>query len=303
MTRVSSKDSLIDQYYTRNHIVDICVDKIYENCDLSNCTLIDTSCGNNYFGYKLGIEHYVFDISLPKNIHRSDKTKQISNENFLNSNLPKFDKTIMGFNPPYGLRNMITKKFLTKIFNYKPTYIALILLKPTSTQWNIPGYKILFKQDLPVNSFVIQKNIPTEFIIWEFKTHEPITSFLPRAKIQKFKHDIATISRSKTYNVRHWCSIAIRYCGVNAGAHYYIFHHNNIYFHDYNKNIHQKVDKTKHKIPNVFTVVNFNRNLTKESLEKIVLFCFGKSSQYINTKALRYNFNTSDVVKIFRELV
>ena len=304
MTRIESSNSLLDQYYTKREVIDDCVEKINECCDLSNHVLIDTSCGNNYFGYKLNIPHYSYDICLPRNTFRSNKTKQLSNVNFLDCDLPNIEsgKTIMGFNPPYGLRNRLAKDFITKIFHYKPGYIALILLKPINNDWVIPGYNIIYKCDLPVDSFISDKNIPTEFIIWKWETDKPITSFLPRAKTLKYRGNKATITRSTRYNVRHWCSIAVRYCGVNAGSHYYIFHHNTVYFHDYSKGVHKKIDAPLHKLSNVFTIINFKKNYTLETLEKIVLFYFNESKRYINKNAIRYNFNTGDVVKIFNEL-
>jgi hypothetical protein len=304
MSRIELKMSLLDQYYTKHRVIDSCISIIKQHCDLSDCTLIDTSCGNNYFGFKLNIPHYSYDICLPENIFQSNKTIRIAREDFLSCQLPVItDKSIMGFNPPYGLRNQLTKQFLTKIFEYKPTYIVLVLLKPINNNWSIPGYKVLFKQDLSPDSFISDKQIPTEFIIWEYHTDETIISFLPRAKIQKYTGTLVNISRTTRYNVRHWCSIAVRYCGVNAGYHYYIFHHNKVYFHDYLKGIHRLVDSPLHKLTNVFTIINFNKNYNLESLNKIVLFCFKESKKYINKKALRYNFNTGDVVKIFNQLM
>jgi predicted RNA methylase len=304
MTRIESSNDLLDQYYTKRNVIDSCVSIINKYCDLSGLTLIDTSCGNNYFAFKLNIPHYSYDICLPETVFQSNKTIKITNGNFLGCQLPNgIGNTIMGFNPPYGLRNQMTKQFLTKIFKYKPKYIALILLKPINNNWVIPGYNVLYKQDLPSDSFISDKEIPTEFIIWEYCTNEPISTFLPRAKIQKFKGDLVSISRTTRYNVRHWCSIAVRYCGVNAGYHYYIFHHNNVYFHDYSKGIHKLVDSPIHKLSNVFTIVNFKKNYTLDSLERIVLFCFKESGKYINKKAIRYNFNTGDVVKIFQQLL
>jgi hypothetical protein len=311
MSRVINSKSLLDQYYTKKSIVDFCIRKIRKYCDLENTILIDSSCGDNYFAYKLDIPHYSYDICLPISLFQSIKTKQIISSDFLKSELPQINpefKSIIGFNVPYGLRNQLSKQFLLKIYNYSPDYITLILLKPITNNWIIPGYTILFQKDLPRFSFEIEKNIPTEFIIWKRNKDEnkiELPTFLPRAKIIKHDSSLAKVSRSKKDTVRPWCSIAVRFCGVNAGNHYYIFHHNKIYFHDYtleNKLI-KIVDQPLHVLPNVFTIINFKKNLSLESLNKIVLFCFKQSSKYINKNALRYNFNTSDVARIFNDLV
>lgn len=304
LSRVQCKDVLLDQYYTKKEVIKFCVNKIKRTINLTGMTLIDTSCGNNYFGATLDIPHYSFDICLPEIIFQTDKTRRITTCDFLSDDtiLPKVSgKTIMGFNPPYGLRNELTKKFLLKMYNWSPDYIVVVLLKSSTSKWEIPNYSRLLAIDLPVNSFEINKKIPTEFLIFR-KRIVTINDFLPRAKIQKYDNSYASIKRSENIKPGE-CSIAVRYCGANAGAHYYIFHHNNIYFWDYNKFLISRLDKPKHSIPNVFTVINFKQNMSLGDLERIVKLIKRESKWYINKNAIRYNFNTGSVIKIFKKII
>ncbi len=304
--RIKERKNLLDCYYTKPEIIDKCVEYIYQYCDISNHLLIDTSCGTNYFAYKMNMPSISVDVN--PNIKFKTKQNKILEYNFLKIKLKCNKPLIMGFNPPFGLRNELSKKFLKKIYLYKPEYITIILLNSTSIKWNFPNYQTLYTWDIPNDSFYNEKtiyNIPCKFYILKRKElfiEQEDYDFLPRAIRYKSKNNNYSIKRSLTILPNNWCSIAVRYCGVNAGKHYYIYHHNQIYFYDYNKSIFEKIHTIKHKILNVFTVINFSKNISFKSLENIVDYLYNESTNYINYKGIRYNFNTSDVKRIMDSL-
>ena len=137
MKRVQERKVLKDQYYTNPDIIETCVEIIHQHIDQRNLWLLDTSCGNNYFAHEMGLPHISIDIE-PNNCFVSKKTKQIITGDFLTHDIELPDKEfIVGFNPPFGLRNQLAKQFLRKMFHLKPKYLALILLTPTNKKgWN-----------------------------------------------------------------------------------------------------------------------------------------------------------------------
>lgn len=299
MTRVEQKGSLKDQYYTNNKIIEQCVNDIKEKIETNNLWLLDCSCGNNYFAYLMNLPHISIDIE-PINCYRNNKTIDIITNDFLTTdiNLPE-KEFIMGFNPPFGLRNQMTIKFLNKLYKYKPNYLAIILL--SSKNWNFKGYNKLIEKILPHNSFVWNnkpKNVPCTFFLLERNNDligEP--TFLLKNKHYKLETKECVVKRSKTDKPSEY-SIAVRYVGAYAGYQYYIFFKGKVYYIDYKKNINILIDKPKHIIQDVFTLIHFSKKRELIDLYKIVEKIFMSSHKYLDKIAIRTNFNTNDVKRI-----
>jgi hypothetical protein len=300
----------LDQYYTKTSIIHRCVDIIHQSIDLDNYIYVDSSCGNNYFAHCLGIPHYSIDLQLPKHVFINKTTNLVLQQDFLSwkgKQISGGSKLIMGFNPPYGERNNLTKQFIHKMTLFSPDYLALILLKPSSRNtWKIGGYTPMHVLDLPANSFYVSQDIPSQFILFR-RNNFPISyPMITKTKPVKYNGNLdLCISRTYTTKIRKWCSIAVRYCGVNAGNHYYIYHHNQLYFINFQKELSiVSLNTPKHKLYNsmVFTIINFTHNYTLLSLIKIVQKLFRHSQNCIDKSVLRYNYNTRDVICCMNKL-
>ena len=306
MRRVKERNNLRDQYYTTQDVVDHCVQLINKKIKRRNLWLLDCSCGDNYFAHQMKLPHVSIDIE-PKDCFVSQKTKQIITDNFLTAEIDLPDKEfIIGFNPPFGLRNDLAKKFLRKIFHYKPKYIALILLTPTNKNgWNFQGYKTLIEEQLPEESFVHNNKVTkvpcTFYLVEREQAPNKTPKFLPRNEKYTMKNKFFRVERNKTSKPSEYC-IAARFVGAYAGLQYYIFHEDDVYYIDYKKEITELVDEPKHKIQNVFTLVHAKHDMPMEHLFYIVHQIFMQKDEYMNKDAIRSNLNTNDVKRIIDQI-
>lgn len=304
MSRVQTKNDLKDQYYTSKQVVEQCVREIKNKINLADLWLLDSSCGNNYFAHMMGLPHISIDIE-PNDPYRSKNTMDLIQGDFLKQNIKLPEKEfIMGFNPPFGLRNELAKKFIRKLYKYNPKYLALILLN--NKNWNFPGYKTLIEKKLPKNCFVLNdnpKSVPCTFFLLERENPEEKTpAFLPKQKHYQLKTTKCVVKRGKNDKPSDY-SIGVRYVGAYAGNQYYVFYEGHIFYIDYMKQESLQLEKPKHKISNVFTLIHFNEKTDIYELYRIVHEIFMRHHEYMDKTAIRPNFNTNDVKKIIDEII
>ena len=156
----------LDKYYTKKEIVKFCLSKlILDNYDL----LIEPSAGNGAFYDE--IEHHNkigLDIS-PEN-------SNIIKQDWLKYKIDSFYKnTLIIGNPPFGINNILSTKFLKHAFSFQNVKtIAFILpnVYNKHTRQNIIpfGWRIKNIYPLPKNSFIFEnktKHIPCSFFIFD----------------------------------------------------------------------------------------------------------------------------------------
>lgn len=299
MSRIKQKNNLKDQYYTAPEIVDQCVRDIKKNIKMHDLWLLDSSCGNNYFAQEMGLPHISIDID-PVDCKTNSKTMDMIHGNFLTTDIQLPEKEfIMGFNPPFGLRNDLAKKFIRKLYKYKPKYLALILLN--NKNWNFHGYYTIIQKKLPKNCFVFNdkaKHVPCTFFLLErVQPIDNTPTFLPKNKHYRLKTKQCTVKRGKNDTPSDY-SIGVRFVGAYAGSQYYVFYKDNIFYIDYIKEQSIMVNEPKHKISNVFTLIHFHHHTHVHEMYSIIHDIYMKSHEYIDTTAIRPNFNTNDVKRI-----
>jgi len=106
------KRNTIDKYYTKDNIVDLCLNLVKQHIDINNNDLIiEPSAGNGSFisGIKELSTNYIFYDLDPENfeIVKQDYLLLDSNK-FINNNIH-----IIG-NPPFGRQSSIAIKFIKK---------------------------------------------------------------------------------------------------------------------------------------------------------------------------------------------
>ena len=138
-----------DKYYTPQHIVDKCVNKVKEIVADDVTEIIEPSAGNGAFIESLdnsfNCNKYYYDL-LPEH----DKIKQ---QDFLELDLEyKQGRVVIG-NPPFGNRSALIVKFFKKAVRLGD-YIAFIL--PISQLNNIKQlyeFDLLYSEDLGVRDY------------------------------------------------------------------------------------------------------------------------------------------------------
>jgi hypothetical protein len=212
---VGLKRDTIDKYYTKQSVVDLCIEYIrqYINIDTKNDLIIEPSAGNGAFipGIKSLSSKFLFFDLKPENI-------EILEQDYLEldpirlreiTNCKKIH--ILG-NPPFGRQSSLAIKFIKKSTTFADT-ISFILpksFKKDSLQKSFPlQFHLIFQIDLPPNSFLVDSqeyDVPCVFQIWEKRV-------TPR-DIQPILEPIHFTFVKKNENP----DISVRRIGVNAGV-------------------------------------------------------------------------------------
>ncbi len=207
------KRNTIDKYYTKDNIVDLCLNLVKQHIEINNNDLIiEPSAGNGSFisGIKDLSTNYIFYDLDPENI---EIVKQdyllLDSSKFINNNIHN-NIHIIG-NPPFGRQSSIAIKFIKKSceFCHSLSFILPKSFKKDSLKKSFPlRFHLIFEIDLPDKSFLVdgvEHNVPCVFQIWQKK--------LVNRDIIKKKEPLNFIFVNKTDNP----DISFRRVGVNAG--------------------------------------------------------------------------------------
>jgi hypothetical protein len=188
------KRNTIDKFYTKNNIVELCLNIFKQHIKLDiNELIIEPSAGDGSFSNKIKklTENYIFlDIEPINDILNND----ILNNDILNNDIlkqdylkfdynqieKKYDKIHIIGNPPFGRQSNMAIKFIKKSCEFCDS-ISFILpksFKKDSMKNSIPlNFHNIFEIDLPEKSFTlndVEYDVPCIFQIWIKKTNNRI---------------------------------------------------------------------------------------------------------------------------------
>jgi hypothetical protein len=204
------KRNIIDKYYTKDTVVDLCINLVKKNIQINRDDLIiEPSAGNGSFiaGIKSLTKNYKFYDLEPNN-------DEIIKQDYLlyeyNSS-ETYNKIHIIGNPPFGRQSSLANKFIKKSCEFCDS-ISFILpksFKKDSLKKIFPlNFHNISEIDLPENSFLVDNkshDVPCIFQIWEKKT---INRFV-KTKLEPLNF----IFVKKTENP----DISFRRIGINAG--------------------------------------------------------------------------------------
>ena len=201
----------IDKYYTKDSVVDLCLNFVTESLKInSNDLIIEPSAGNGSFiiGIKSLTNHFKFYDLEPDNDEIIKQDYLVYDYTNIKSIYEKIH--IIG-NPPFGRQSSLAIKFIKKSCEFCNS-ISFILpksFKKDSLKKSFPlNFHLIFEIDLPNKSFLvdgIEYNVETIFQIWE-KTN------VKRIIIENVE-PLNFMFVNKTDNP----NISFRRVGVNAG--------------------------------------------------------------------------------------
>jgi hypothetical protein len=204
------KRNIIDKYYTKDTVVDLCINLVKKNIQInSDDLIIEPSAGNGSFiaGIKSLTKNYKFYDLEPNNSEIIKQDYLLYEYNSIDIN----NKIHIIGNPPFGRQSSLAKKFIKKSCNYCNS-ISFILpksFKKDSFKKIFPlNFHLISEIDLPENSFLVDNkshNVPCIFQIWEKKT----VNRLVKTNLEP----IHFIFVKKTENP----DISFRRIGINAG--------------------------------------------------------------------------------------
>jgi len=205
------KRNTIDKYYTKNVVVDFCLNHFIKNIEIKPDDLvIEPSAGNGSFikGIKSITSNFKFYDLEPDN-------EEIIKQDYLLYDYGIIKKTfnkihIIG-NPPFGRQSSLTIKFIKKSCEFcdSVSFILPKSFKKDSLKKTFPlKFHLIFEIELPDKSFLvdgIEHNVPCIFQIWQKKT--------TNRDVNKKLEPLNFIFVKKTENP----DISFRRVGVNAG--------------------------------------------------------------------------------------
>ena len=163
----------IDKYYTKDSVVDLCLNFVTESLKInSNDLIIEPSAGNGSFiiGIKSLTNHFKFYDLEPDNDEIIKQDYLVYDYTNIKSIYEKIH--IIG-NPPFGRKSSLAIKFIKKSCEFCNS-ISFILpksFKNDSLKKSFPlNFHLIFEIDLPNKSFLvdgIEYNVETIFQIWE----------------------------------------------------------------------------------------------------------------------------------------
>ena len=154
---------LYDKYYTKPHVAQICIEKMLTVVP-AHAYFVEPSAGSGNFLFSETKK--AFDI-LPE-------SPLVTQADFLS--VPFFQENLCFYgNPPFGIRNSLTKQFIRKcVSTGGARWIAFILpkaYKKHTLQKVFPlSWSLVLSEDLPHDSFSCKGEdykIPCVFQVWE----------------------------------------------------------------------------------------------------------------------------------------
>ena len=206
------KRNTIDKYYTKDNVVELCLNNVKKYIQISlNDLIIEPSAGNGSFisGIKSITNNFKFYDLEPDN-------EEIIKQDYLEYDYVSARETyskihIIG-NPPFGRQSSLAIKFIKKSCEFC-TSVSFILPKSFKKDSLKKAFPLIFhlicEIDLPDKAFIVdglEHNVPCIFQIWEKKSINRVVN----EKLQP----INFIFVEKTENP----DISFRRVGVNAGT-------------------------------------------------------------------------------------
>jgi predicted RNA methylase len=165
----------VDKYYTKQSVVDLCVNYVRSNgfIDMKNDIIIEPSAGNGAFiaGIRGLASRVLFLDLLPEN-------EQITQQDYLELDVRGLMEASRGNrihvigNPPFGRQSSLAIKFIKKSCRFADS-VSFILpksFKKDRLQKAFPlHFHLILQKDLPKNSFIVsgvEYDVPCVFQIW-----------------------------------------------------------------------------------------------------------------------------------------
>ena len=206
------KRDIIDKFYTKKYVVDICIQIIRDNMEFGiDDAIIEPSSGNGSFidGIKSLSKNYIFYDLEPEHSEIIQQDYLLYNSDEIKS---KYENIHVIGNPPFGRQSSLAIKFIKKSCEFADS-VSFILpksFKKDSLKNKIPTkFHLIFEYDLPSHSFLVNEieyDVPCVFQIWKKMADN-------RPVIEKLE-PLHFIFVNKTDNP----DISFRRVGVNAGV-------------------------------------------------------------------------------------
>jgi hypothetical protein len=206
------KRNTIDKYYTKDNVVELCLNNFKQYIQISsNDLIIEPSAGNGSFisGIKSITNNFKFYDLEPDN-------NEIIKQDYLDydyvSTRETYSKIHIIGNPPFGRQSSMAIRFIKKSCEFcdSVSFILPKSFKKDSLKKTFPlNFHLICEIDLPDKAFIVdglEHNVPCIFQIWEKKT----TNRVVNDKLEPI--NFMFVEKAKNPD------ISFRRVGVNAGT-------------------------------------------------------------------------------------
>ncbi len=177
-----------DKFYTKESIAKLCINLI--DFKLYN-TVIEPSAGAGSFSKNIQHNNLISLDLIPEH-------KSITQQDWFDFEKKDYGEILVITNPPFGVRNSLSKKFIRKALTLNPKTIAFILPdvynKHTMQRVFPKQYRLTHIEKLPKDSFIlngVDYDIPCSFFIWDKSKGEDL-----RFDVNKYKtNDFVFVSK------------------------------------------------------------------------------------------------------------
>lgn len=219
-SRSENRDTNKDQFYTKLDIIIRCIESSKNYVDqniVKSC--LDFSAGNNDFNRSMKI-HYKF-ISSFYSVDIAPQRKEVTRKDFFR--VSPFHVDLIGFNPPFGFKNNLVKRFLFHAAKFTPFYFMLIL-PCTNVYVYPPFYEEIYCTLLEKDAFYNPSSSNFSIANCKFVILKNNASFIYVKPLKQQELLFNTIKRFPQSRVSSWYEnftqgFAIKIHGTNTGKH------------------------------------------------------------------------------------
>ena len=170
-----------DAFYTPDDVAMACVEDFYKEMpEYIDKTVVEPSAGNGSFLRafdKIGVKYEAYDLN--------PQADNIIQADYLSTELDLTGKVVLG-NPPYGLRNKLSKAFIKRSFEQGAEAVGFLLFGGILSHKHLKsiGYKVEYFKRLEAIDFidkdgkVVLKSkglFNVVFVVWGKEELQPIT--------------------------------------------------------------------------------------------------------------------------------
>ena len=205
------KRNTIDKYYTKDTVVDLCLNLLKKYIVINDDLVVEPSAGNGSFitGIKELTSNFRFYDLEPNNDEIIKKDYLLYDYASIKE---AFSKIHVIGNPPFGRQSSLAIKFIKKSCEFcdSVSFILPKSFKKDSLKKSFPlNFHLIFEIDLPDNSFLVdgvEHDVPCIFQIWEKKNVNRVVN----EKLEP--HNFMFVEKTEDPD------ISFRRVGVNAGT-------------------------------------------------------------------------------------
>lgn len=221
-------DEHTDVFYTKRPVVDACVATLLATIDTPVSSIVDFSAGDGYFIQAWRRARGAGASDVVRQFDTAPRDAAVTAADWFT--VEPFAVDVVGFNPPFGYKSKLIKRFLAHAAAFEPTYMAFIMPR---CSWNLlpDGYGVVYATNLDDVSFYTPeppKDTSVKgcsFVVARRGATTPTPGTRAAADVERsLPPGTRRIPYSRPWPDDMQCGYAVRRVGANAARFVYLVH-------------------------------------------------------------------------------